>query len=129
VRSVLFASSALALVAVVVACGETEARQCRVGADCASGMCTAEGTCAAPASSSGDPAPGGDSGPGPDDPNADGGGSSGGDANLPACTPNKDGVIARAAVPIQAGRRATFRVAEDVDVDTAGTPGANGTRT
>jgi hypothetical protein len=89
-------------------------------------MCTAEGTCAAPSGSSGG-TPGGDSGPTSGDP-PDGGGSSSGDATMPGCTPNKDGVITRAEVPIQAGLKATFRVAGDVDVDTAGTPGANGTR-
>lgn len=129
-RSVLFASSALALVGLAVACSDSEARECRVGADCASGMCTAEGTCAPLPGSSGGPAPGADSGPGTGEAgDGDGAGSSSGDAALPGCTANKDGVITRAEVPIQAGLRATFRVAEDVDVDTAGTPGPNGTRT
>jgi hypothetical protein len=129
VRSALFASSAFAVVALAVACSDSGTRECRVGADCVSGMCTAEGTCAAPAGGSSGTTSSGDSGPGPIDPSGDdGGGSSSGDASLPGCTPNKDGVIARSEVPIQAGLRATFRVAEDVDVDTAGTPGANGTR-
>lgn len=127
-RSALFASSALTLVGLAVACSDSGARECRVGADCASGMCTADGNCAAPGGSSGDPA-GGDSGPSTTDAaDNDGGGSSSGDATVPGCTPNKDGVITRAEVPVQAGLRATFRVAVDVDVDTAGTPGPNGTR-
>lgn len=127
-RSALFASSALAVLALAAACSESGTRECRVGADCASGACTAEGTCAAPTGSSGEPA-GGDSGPTSGDSQSDGGGSSSGDATLPGCSPNKDGLITRAEVPIQAGLKATFRVAADVDVDTAGTPGANGTRT
>lgn len=126
-RSALFASSALAAVALVVACEGSAARECRVGADCASGACTAEGTCAAPGGSSGEPTPAVDSG-GNVDPAADGGGSSSGDAAMPGCTPNKDGTITRAEVPIQAGLRATYRVAEDVDVDTAGVPQTDGTR-
>jgi hypothetical protein len=92
-------------------------------------MCTAEGTCAAPGGSNGGTSSSGDSGPSTTDAPTDGGGSSSGDATVPGCSPNKDGVITRAEVPIQAGLKATFRVAEDVDVDTAGTPGANGART
>jgi hypothetical protein len=129
VRSALFASSAFAVIALVVACTDSGARECRVGADCASGMCTAEGTCAAPGGSSGASSSGDSGSSTTDAPANDDGGGSSGDATLPACSPNKDGVITRAEVPIQAGLRATFRVAEDVDVDTAGTPGANGTRT
>jgi hypothetical protein len=124
VRSSLFL--AIATLVVAVACGDSGARECRVGADCASGMCTAEGTCAAPAGSSGDPA-GGDAGPGTTGPGTDGAASSG-DGATPGCSPNKDGLITRAEVPIEPGLRATFRVAEDVDVDTAGTPQANGAR-
>jgi hypothetical protein len=127
VRITLFASSALAVFAFAAACGESETRECRVGADCASGACTAEGTCAAPSGSSGTSV-GGDSGPTTGDPPDGGGSSSGGDATIPGCSPNKDGLITRAEVPVQAGLKATFRVAEDVDVDTAGTPGANGAR-
>lgn len=125
----LCASFAFVALALAVACGDSEARECRVGADCASGMCTAEGTCAAPPGSSGEVPGGGDSGSNATDAADSDGGASSGDASLPGCTPNKDGVITRAEVPIQAGLRATFRVAGDVDVDTAGTPGANGTRT
>lgn len=130
-RSVLLASSVLAVLGLAVACGDSGERQCRVGADCASGMCTAEGTCAAPGGSNGGTSSSGDADSSTTDApaNDDGGGSSSGDASLPGCSPNKDGIITRAEVPIQAGLKATFRVAEDVDVDTAGTPGPNGTRT
>jgi hypothetical protein len=126
VRSVLLASSVSAVV-VIVACGDGAVRECRVGADCASGTCTPEGTCAAPAGASGGPAPGADGGGTTDGgdpadaPSLDGG-------KLPGCVPNKDGLITRDEVPIQAGLRATYRVAEDVDVSTAGTPRSDGTR-
>lgn len=45
-----------------------------------------------------------------------------------SCTPNSDGMIERDQVPLRAGLQATFRVAEDVEVDTAGTT-QGGTRT
>jgi hypothetical protein len=52
----------------------------------------------------------------------------GGNLAVPGCTPNKDGTILREEVPIKAGLRATFRVAEDVEISTAGTPLPNGKR-
>lgn len=125
-RSVLLASSVSAVV-VIVACGDGAVRECRVGADCASGTCTPEGTCAAPSSTSGGPAPGDDAGTAKADAAA-GDGSVLDGASLPGCTPNKDGLVTRDEVPIQPGLRATYRVAEDVDVSTAGTPRPDGTR-
>lgn len=125
-RSVLLASSVSAVV-VIVACGDGAVRECRVGADCASGTCTPEGTCAAPSSTSGGPAPGDDAGTANADA-APGDGSVLDGASLPGCTPNKDGLVTRDEVPIQPGLRATYRVAEDVDVSTAGTPRPDGTR-
>lgn len=115
---------------VAVACTDGDGRACRVGADCASGMCGPDGTCVegpgtAPTSSgsSGNPE---DGGPGPDGqvlPPDDGGGLA-----IPGCVANKDGTITREEVPIQAGLRATFRVAEDVEISTAGTDIGNGRR-
>jgi hypothetical protein len=126
VRSVLFASSASAIVLLVAACSDDASRECRVGADCASGICTAEGVCAAASSSGGQTTPDGGAVAEPDAPGPDGGITS--EAGLPGCTPNHDGLIARDEVPIQAGLRATYRVAEDVDVTTAGAPRADGSR-
>ncbi|MBX3203676.1 MAG: hypothetical protein KF764_01345 [Labilithrix sp.] len=111
------------------ACSDGTARACRVGADCASGMCGDDGTCvdgpgATPGSSGSNGDGGGD--------DADDAGAlppdDGGNLALPGCAPNKDGVITRDEVPIQAGLRATFRVAENVDVSTAGEALANGRR-
>jgi hypothetical protein len=62
----------------------------------------------------------------------DGGGPVSGDAAsdqaAPGCTPNKDGTITRDEVPIAAGLHATFRVASDEEVSTAGTATTGGTR-
>jgi hypothetical protein len=120
---------AVALVAIVLAaCSNGEARSCRVGADCASGMCAPDGRCVeGPPVSPGPDASAGDGGDDTDAnsplPPDDGGGLA-----VPGCAPNKDGTITREEVPIQAGLRATFRVAEDVEISTAGTPLANGRR-
>lgn len=91
------------------ACAGNGARQCVDNSECASGLCLADGTCAAAP----DGGPGGDGAPG------DGGPS--GDGSAASCRPNHDGTITRAEVPFAAGRVATFRVATDVTVDTAGT--------
>jgi hypothetical protein len=47
---------------------------------------------------------------------------------VPGCTPNKDGLITRDEVPISAGLHATFKVASNEEVSTAGTD-VNGTKT
>ncbi len=117
---------------VAVACSDSEGRACRVGADCVSGMCGADGRCVDGAGggngSSGTPGQI-DGGTGADPeaggvlPPDDGGGLA-----LPGCVPNKDGSIVRDEVPIKSGLRATFRVAEDVEISTAGTDIGNGRR-
>lgn len=112
-------------VAASAACSSEPARECVVGADCASGQCTAEGTCVR-----GAPSPGADGGADAAvDANgaADAAADAGGDASpLPGCSPNKDGVITAAEVPLKAGLRATFRVGTSETIDTAGTPQAGG---
>jgi hypothetical protein len=93
--------------------------------------CLPTGTCAPLDTDAGDGDDGGHVDAGP----ADGGGTAdataadGGriDGGI-TCAPNRDGVIERAEVPIAAGLRATFRVAADVTVDTAGAPIAGGRR-
>ncbi len=121
------ACPAIALVTCIVACGDEGGRQCRVGADCASGMCSAEGVCVGGPNGSNPGTSGG-----PTNPSSDGGTSAEAstpiDAALPGCVPNKDGVITREEVPIQAGLHATYRIAKDEDVSTAGTPIANNRR-
>lgn len=98
----------------VVACGTDVTRECRVGADCASGVCSEDGVCASGAAASSDP---GAPPPASSAPNE----AAKADAALPGCVPNFDGMIERKEVPLQAGLKATYRVAADVDVSTAGT--------
>lgn len=115
--------------AMTLGCAANSGTQCRVGADCASGMCLAEGVCvpvsedggvgdASIDSGSGDSTVR-DSGAG--DSTADDGGrdSSAGDAGG-GCTPDHDGIITRAEVPLRAGLRANFLGATGVDFDTRG---------
>lgn len=62
---------------------------------------------------------------------ADGGASNdsgGGDGAAGGCVPNDDGTITRAEVPMMAGLHASFVVAENVTMDTAGTTQPDGTR-
>lgn len=44
------------------------------------------------------------------------------------CQPNRDGVITRAEVPLRAGLHATYKVASETEVNTAGEMGENGER-
>jgi hypothetical protein len=103
----------------LVACADGSGTACRVGADCASGVCRSDGTCARPLPDGGTPpsdapAPADDAFTAPADagPEADSG------ARL--CAPDRDGTITRAEVPLRAGLYATFRIAEDAVVSTAG---------
>jgi hypothetical protein len=97
-------------------------------------MCAPDGTCVeGPAAAD----PRGPRGEGPEGVADAGGGTDnaapgtpddGGGLALPGCVPNKDGTITRDEVPVRAGLRAHFRVAEDVEVSTAGEPAASGRR-
>jgi hypothetical protein len=122
----IVALSGALLVGLVGACSDSAARECRVGADCASGLCGSDGQCV--------PAHVGPAGPdgGPqDDAMSVPDGSvpeTSSDAALPGCTPNKDGTITREEVPIAAGLHATYKVGKDEDISTAGTAGAGGKR-
>jgi hypothetical protein len=110
----------LCVVAALSACA-TGMPTCRIGADCASGVCLSTGTCGhATDAGHGDSAilPGDDAGTDaavvPDeDANVDGGER--------LCSPDHDGVVTRAEVPLRAGLRANFRVATNATVSTAGT--------
>jgi len=122
------AAFVLSAIAAAAACSSNDDRACRVGADCASGVCGADGKCvgttgATPPPGSTPPA-GSDGGDVPPS-----GGEGGTDASLPGCVPNHDGTIDRAEVPIKAGLHATFRIAQNVDITTAGTKDASGKRT
>ncbi len=96
---------------IVAACGDNgSGTSCTEDAQCPSGFCRADGTCA----------PGEVDAPlGPDAPT---------DAPNGVCSPNHDGTISIAELPLIAGKMATFRVALDATFDTAGTAGTGGTR-
>jgi hypothetical protein len=122
-------------IAVLGACAAAgEPQVCDVNADCASLVCRPDGTCAPIPDGGDDTGVGADVSPMGDataDADLDGGiGSDGAipDAALPGCTPNHDGIIARAEVPLMAGLRATFRAATDVTVSTAGEDLGDGRR-
>ncbi len=99
----------LVLAGAAAGCTGSDAADCRVGGDCASGVCLADGSCAPV---DGDAAPPADA-PASSDPDAGG------------CADN-DGVIARDDVTFEAGRTATFRIALDTPVDTAGAAQGDG---
>ena len=117
---------ALLAVLVVSGCADASRTSCRVGADCASGICLGSGMCARPSDAGGtdagtelDARIEADGGLDTDAAMPDGGGR--------VCSPDRDGTIARAEVPLSAGLHATFRVAEDAPVDLVGTS-SGGTR-
>lgn len=118
--------SVSALVTSIAACGDDEARTCRVGADCASGACGADGQCVAV-----DPNPPGGDGGADVAPGTDGSVAvdAARDSSLPGCNANKDGIITRDEVPIAAGLYATYRVGKNENVSTAGNPAAGNRRT
>jgi hypothetical protein len=100
------------LTVVSLGCTTPTERACRVGADCASGVCLADGTCAAADRDAG----------------ADAAPQQGSADAAPGCA-NHDGTITRAEVTLAAGRSATFRIATDATISTAGTANSDGTRT
>jgi hypothetical protein len=117
-RSILVLA-ALAAAATAGACSSS-APQCHVGADCASGACDSSGRCV-PVTSSG----GGDAAP-PVEAGVEAAvesgveASPGGDA-ASGCVPNHDGNVTRDELPMLAGVHASYAIAENVTVSTAGT--------
>jgi hypothetical protein len=108
------------------ACSSDAARQCNVGADCASGACNADGTCVAIATNGNDASTTDvtDSGTKPDASGTyveDAGG-------MLACASGDAGVLTQADVPLAAGLSATFRIATNETIDTAGTDNGDGTK-
>lgn len=115
--------------ALLAACGAGGGQACTVDADCAGGVCSAAGVCEAGPAGGG--ARDGGHGSTTDGGAGDAGGTDGGptDGGAPGtCTPNHDGVVARNEVTLKAGLSATFRIATNATVDTAGTYDADGTR-
>lgn len=103
--------------------------ECSAGSDCPSGVCNLDGTCVSEEASSttGTGGSGGAGGAGSSTTSSTGTGGDGqGGSN--ACVPNQDGTITREEVPLAAGLHATFRVATNATVDTAGAAQADGSR-
>lgn len=118
----------VASLAAVAACSSAAAPQCRVGADCASGACDSSGRCV-PVSASGQ-----DAGDGGDDASVGQDAGTDGDAHFAhdapgGCVADGDGVVQRGEVPLYAGLHASFVIAENVTIDTAGTSQPGGSRT
>jgi hypothetical protein len=96
----------LAIAVATAACAGGDARECNLDSECASLFCRADGTCAPVIEpDAGQPAPDAD----PDQPDA-----------ASFCQPDHDGVISRDEIFLAAGNQASFRVALDATVNTAG---------
>lgn len=126
----LLQSSALALVVLSLAvstggpaCSVYADPACRVGADCASGVCASSGVCEPIASGSGGT---GGSGTTTGSSGTTTGSSGSTGTGAATCSPKHNGVITRNEVPLAPGLHATFRAAESVGVDTAGTVNPDG---
>ena len=101
------------------------ALQCHVGADCASGACDSSGKCV-PVTSGGQ-----DSGTIEQEASVEASAESGVEASPgndggSGCVPNGDGTITRAEVPMMSGLHASFVIAENVTMTTAGTSQPDG---
>lgn len=102
-----------AVVAMATGCSTaTSGESCTIDSDCSSHFCKADGTCSVV--------------------EPDGGGSgtdAATDTPTGACTPDHDGTIALAELPLIAGRTGTFRTAMNVSIETAGQANGDGSRT
>jgi hypothetical protein len=118
---------AFALAVGLLASGcSSSARECNVGADCASGACNLDGTCA-PVTDAGadhhvdagqDAPPPGDTGSQEEAAPPDG-----------SCIASDGGTILRSQIVLLPGLHATFRIAENATVSTAGETKSDGSRT
>jgi len=120
------ASTAIAIVSIAFAhCGGGDAPQWRVGADCASGACDASGRCVPitnPSDTKTDTALDSILDDTADVAPID-------DTKPVGCTPNADGIVTAAEIPLKAGLSAKYRSTTNVTVSTAGTTGTDGKRT
>jgi hypothetical protein len=94
-----------------IGCGGSSATTCTTDDQCASHFCKLDGTCGPAAV---------DAPPGTTDAPIDG--------TSAACTPNHDGQITLAELPLVPGRSATFRIATNATWDTAGHANGDGSR-
>jgi hypothetical protein len=101
----------IVLVAAQYGCAGSPSNECAVDQDCASGFCQADHTCAPVEGDGGRPDA-----------------SIGIDAR-PGCDPDHDGTVERDERPLAPGRTATYRMAEDATIDTAGTIDGQGRHT
>jgi hypothetical protein len=121
----IFAFATIAVGAFVwAACSSDAARQCNAGADCASGACNADGTCVAVATNGNDASTSlTDSGT-----KSDSSSTYVEDASMLACASGDAGILTHDDVPLAAGLSATFRIATNETIDTAGTDNGDGTK-
>jgi hypothetical protein len=121
-------SLTLAAVFFATGCAASNERECTSGSECASGACSSDGACvpsATPKDTGGVTSDAeADSGAMSDAPSSD----TPSDTPSTGCMPNKDGTINADEVPIRAGLKATFRVAENASFATAGTALSDGRR-
>ncbi|NUR76450.1 MAG: hypothetical protein HOQ28_09230 [Thermoleophilia bacterium] len=94
-----------------VSCGGQTGATCTTDEECPSHFCKADGTCGEAEIDAGD-----------------GSADAPGDGMSGLCTPNHDGMIALAELPLVAGRSAKFRIATNAMLDTAGTSQGSGSR-
>lgn len=100
------------MVAAITSCGgQGSGTPCDRDEDCPSKFCRADGTCA--------PVTDVDAGPTADAPP---------DSPSGVCIPDHDGDVTMAELPLQAGKMATFRIAQDATFDTTGTAAGGGAR-
>jgi hypothetical protein len=122
----------LAAVVLLHACADGGMERCRVGADCASGVCRSDGRCATSGEDDAGIDPALDAHVDDVDADVDAGAPADAgpesDGGARVCAANGDGTITRAEAPLRAGLYATFRVAEDATVSTAGVDRGDGTR-
>ncbi len=116
--------------ALLIACSGTKTGgvdTCSVGADCPSGACSAQGVCL-PVDAGGDDAMTSDDAADTGAPTDTATDVPPGDTASSGCTPNGNFVITPAELPLGPGLKATYKVATNVTIDTAGAAQADGTR-
>jgi len=131
-RAALNACLLAAAAAGSAGCASSSERECYVGADCPSGACRSDGTCAPVPATGGSGGTGLTGGGGAGGANGGGGqgpAGGGGSGGASLCTPNQDGTIEQAEIPLAAGLDAQFETATDATVSTAGVSNPDGSRT